>query len=320
MRKDRHEKKKKSLGKKIAIGLGSFVGLLLIVGGIVFVIAYNDVANTMKNTHTAVERKDGLTNETKSAALINEGKPFTVLLLGIDATEANDLTGRSDTIILATINPQERTTTLVSIARDTYISGISTNKINAAYAFGGAAGAMDAVEQLLNVPVNQFITFNMEAVERMVDAVGGVSVDNAFAFDFQDDRVTKESFHFEQGEIHLTGKQALAFSRMRYDDPRGDYGRQERQRQVIEAVMRKVATVDGLTNYRDMLTVLGDNMKTSLTWDQMRGLITNYRSAADTIKQDNLQGVGDMVNGSSVQVVSSDEINRVHELIAGQLK
>ena len=77
---------------------------------------------------------------------------------------------------------------------------------------------------------------------------------------------------------------------MRYEDPNGDYGRQERQRKIVEGIVKKVLSLDGITQYQTILNAVEQNMKTDMSFDDMRTLAFNYRSAFQTIKQDQLQG------------------------------
>ncbi len=91
------------------------------------------------------------------------------------------------------------------------------------------------------------------------DAVGGVTVNNDLDF-------TYEGVHFPKEEISLNGERALKFSRMRYDDPRGGLGRQLRQRQIIQELIKKGGSISSLTNYNQLFGVLSKNIKTNLTY------------------------------------------------------
>lgn len=131
--------------------------------------------------------------------------------------------GNTDTMELLTVNTVKKTMTITAIPRDTLIK-VNTNKgadyvkLNAAYAIGGASEAKKQVSKLLDVPVDYYALMNMGTLERVVNVVGGVDVNNPFAF-------TYEGHHFKKGWQHLNGKMALKYSRMRYDDPDNDYGR-----------------------------------------------------------------------------------------------
>ncbi|GAA3319168.1 hypothetical protein GCM10020331_024960 [Ectobacillus funiculus] len=155
-------------------------------------------------------------------------------MLGAD--ERADEVGRSDTLLVITLNPRTKSMKMVSIPRDTYTEIVGkgkSDKINHAYAFGGIDMSVNTVENFLNIPIDYYIEVNMAGFKDIVDAVGGVDVVNDLDF-----------FHslviiFAKGPIHLNGEEALVYSRMRKQDPRGDFGRQMRQRQIIKAVIQK---------------------------------------------------------------------------------
>ena len=126
-------------------------------------------------------------------------------------------------MIVATLNPKKKKMTLTSIPRDTVMSipgysSYSPSKINSAYDFGGAGTAIRAVQKLLNVPIDYYGLINMGGLEKIVDGVGGIDVTPKLTFKYGNADVKKGV------KIHLDGKAALDYSRMRYDDPKGDYG------------------------------------------------------------------------------------------------
>ncbi|MHC5247702.1 LCP family glycopolymer transferase [Enterococcus sp. LJL90] len=305
-----------STKKKVILGV--FGVLLVAFIGVVGVAAkiYYDVKSSANDTYASAERSTTLREETGTTAEISEQEPFSVLLLGIDTGAlGRDEQGRSDTMILATVNPQLGQTTMISLERDTYTEIVghgTTEKLNAAYAYGGVAMAMDTVESLLSVPVDHYITINMAGLEELVDAVGGITVNNSFTFDY-------EGTNFSIGTINLNGEDALKYSRMRYDDPNGNYGRQERQRKVIAAIAQKVLSLSGVTEYQSILNAISSNMTTDFTFDEMTSIALNYRNSFTNIVGDQLQGTGFMQDGVSYQSVSAEEIARVKAIADEQL-
>lgn len=105
----------------------------------------------------------------------------------------------------------------------------------------------------------------------------------------------------------MNGKQALSYSRMRYDDPEGDYGRQKRQKQVIEAIVNKSLSVSAVSNYQKLLKSIGSNMQTDLTYGDMITIATSYKDAGQTIESNVLQGQDTLLDGLSYQVASASE-------------
>ncbi|MDT2218958.1 LCP family glycopolymer transferase [Enterococcus faecalis] len=271
---------------------------------------YWDVSKSMDKTYETVERSK------KSQVNLNNKEPFSVLLLGIDTGDDGRVEqGRSDTTIVATVNPRDKQTTLVSLARDTYVDipgQGKQDKLNHAYAFGGASLAMDTVENYLNIPINHYVSINMAGLKELVNAVGGIEVNNNLTF-------SQDGYDFTIGKISLDGEQALSYSRMRYEDPNGDYGRQERQRKVIEGIVQKVLSLNSVSNYQEILTAVSDNMKTDLSFDDMKKIALDYRSAFGKVKQDQLQGTGFMQDGVSYQRVDEQELTRVQQELKNQL-
>ncbi|WP_077932635.1 LCP family protein [Enterococcus faecalis] len=299
-----------SKGKKIfAIIFGIILVLFLAVVGMGAKL-YWDVSKSMDKTDETVERSK------KSQVNLNNKEPFSVLLLGIDTGDDGRVEqGRSDTTIVATVNPRDKQTTLVSLARDTYVDipgQGKQDKLNHAYAFGGASLAMDTVENYLNIPINHYVSINMAGLKELVNAVGGIEVNNNLTF-------SQDGYDFTIGKISLDGEQALSYSRMRYEDPNGDYGRQERQRKVIEGIVQKVLSLNSVSNYQEILTAVSDNMKTDLSFDDMKKIALDYRSAFGKVKQDQLQGTGFMQDGVSYQRVDEQELTRVQQELKNQL-
>ncbi|HAP4899021.1 TPA: LCP family protein [Enterococcus faecalis] len=299
-----------SKGKKIfAIIFGIILVLFLAVVGMGAKL-YWDVSKSMDKTYETVERSK------KSQVNLNNKEPFSVLLLGIDTGDDGRVEqGRSDTTIVATVNPRDKQTTLVSLARDTYVDipgQGKQDKLNHAYAFGGASLAMDTVENYLNIPINHYVSINMAGLKELVNAVGGIEVNNNLTF-------SQDGYDFTIGKISLDGEQALSYSRMRYEDPNGDYGRQERQRKVIEGIVQKVLSLNSVSNYQKILTAVSDNMKTDLSFDDMKKIALDYRSAFGKVKQDQLQGTGFMQDGVSYQRVDEQELTRVQQELKNQL-
>ena len=299
-----------SKGKKIfAIIFGIILVLFLAVVGMGAKL-YWDVSKSMDKTYETVERSK------KSQVNLNNKEPFSVLLLGIDTGDDGRVEQcRSDTTIVATVNPSDKQTTLVSLARDTYVDipgQGKQDKLNHAYAFGGASLAMDTVENYLNIPINHYVSINMAGLKELVNAVGGIEVNNNLTF-------SQDGYDFTIGKISLDGEQALSYSRMRYEDPNGDYGRQERQRKVIEGIVQKVLSLNSVSNYQEILTAVSDNMKTDLSFDDMKKIALDYRSAFGKVKQDQLQGTGFMQDGVSYQRVDEQELTRVQQELKNQL-
>ncbi|MGM0198784.1 LCP family glycopolymer transferase [Enterococcus sp. DIV1314a] len=298
-----------------------FIGILgvllvLVIGVTAFATKiYFDVKGSVDKTYETVERQETGVSR-KEEVNLNNKDSFSILLMGVDTGDLGRTdTGRSDAIMVATVSPKDNKTQVVSIPRDAYmeIVGYGTyDKINHAYAFGGPAMSMDSLEKYLDIPIDHYAAINLRGIQDLVDAVGGVTVNNDLAF-------TIDGIPFDIGQIELNGEEALAFVRMRYDDPRGDYGRQERQRLVIQGIMQKLISMNSMTKYQSILDAISDNMKTDMDFSTMQKIALDYRDAFSTIQMDQLQGEGFMQDGVSYQRVSDEELTRVQAELKDQM-
>lgn len=290
---------------------GLILIILLIAGGVYAFTVYHSLRNAVETMHQPVDRK---TNKRPEPIALKKKEPFSVLMLGVDERKGDK--GRSDTIIVLTVNPNLHSVKMLSIPRDTRteIVGKGTeDKINHAYAFGDIPMAMDTVEKFLDIPIDYYMKINMEGFKDIVDAVGGVTVQNDLDF-------TSDGVHFPKGKIKLNGTKALSFSRMRHEDPRGDFGRQTRQRQIIQAIINEGASISTLTNYSDIFSALGKNIKTNLTFDEMVDIQKNYKDASSNIEQLEIKGSGTKIKGIYYLIVSPEEKLRVQNELKAHLE
>ena len=321
-------------------GLKIFVSILaiLVIGILGYIYSiYANVKDSMDTAYTPVEVETFRTSNTGTVAdssedeesrtnagamtpseLLEAGEPVSILLLGVDTGDLGRTEqGRSDSMVVVTINPHTQKTTLLSIPRDTYteIVGYGTSdKINHAYAFGGTAMSINTVQQMLDIPIDFYVMVNMAGIQEIVDAVGGITVESPLTFN-------QNGYDFVQGTNQLDGEAALAFARMRYEDPAGDTGRQGRQRLVIEAVIRKLATPETLLNYQTILQSLSSNVQTSFQLSDFYTLQNqDYLGAVGNIEQQQLGGTGDMMNDIYYNFVDEAELTRVRDLLQIELE
>ncbi len=179
-----------------------------------------------------------------------EGNTYTILLVGSDAYD-DDNRGRSDTMILVQVDGDDKTIRMASFLRDMYVKipGKGSNRLNASYIWGGHELLRRTMETNFGVTADAYVEVNFERLVKVIDAIGGVEVEvsekerqqvnsilrfyNEKIGDAVEDQLLQES-----GLVHLTGKQALCFSRIRKID--GDVQRTARQRKVLEAAFHKV--------------------------------------------------------------------------------
>ena len=255
----------------------------------------------------------------KISKKLQKGEPVSVLAMGTDVGALNrgNKGGNTDSIELFTINPKKQTITMTSIPRDILVrvntsDGADYVKLNAAYSIGGPKQTVKQVEELLGVPIDYYAVINMGVLEKVVNSVGGVTVNNPFAFDY-------EGHHFKKGVQHLNGTNALKYSRMRYDDPNNDYGRQKRQQQILQNVIEKFKKSGSISTANKILDAVGDGVKTNIPIDDIATLYGNYHGAMNNVKTYHFQGQDATIEGVSFQIASPKEINRVSKLVRKQL-
>ncbi len=203
--------------------------------------------------------------------------PFTMLLLGVDTREGDTDPSRSDTIILAYVDPLEKHVNLLSIPRDllvTQAGGYGQAKMSDVYANGevskyvdptrgGIALVRDTIEQNFRIQIDYYAQVDFVGFRKIVDAFGGVTVDNAYSL--KDDEYPTEDYQFTRvffpaGLVHLDGDEALKFARTRHDD--NDFQRNQRQQQVILGIRQQALQLNLLSKATGLIDTLGDSVRT----------------------------------------------------------
>lgn len=261
------------------------VGLYKLVGVVYGKMTYHEIASLVQ----APMKEDGVVN---------------VLLIGNDSRE-NGEDGRSDAMILLSISNKTKKIYMTSLLRDMYVEipGHDWNRLNAAYSFGGAELLMETIEENLDISVNRYVLVNFEAFAGLVDAVGGIELEltteeieyvNGYLVEYNmlTDRPqgtdNMDPSAGADGPVHLNGPQALAYSRNRYLGT--DFGRTDRQRKVLTAVIGKLPSAL-LTNPGGLIDGLLPNLTTNLTQKEcfslslMAGKLFTYDIESDSIPQ-----------------------------------
>lgn len=283
--------------KKWFIILVSVIGVATIGVGIFAFSVYKSLESAATSMHTPLERSNSEKRTTEVD--ISKKDPLAFLILGVDERPGDK--GRSDSMIVLTVNPNDKSMQMVSIPRDTRTEIIGKgfdDKINHAYAFGGPEMSIATVENFLDIPIDYFVQVNMESFKEIVDAVGGVTVNNKLEF-------SQDGHQFSVGEIDLNGEQALSFSRMRSVD--SDFGRQQRQRDIIQGVINKGASISSVTKIDDILDILGNNVRTNLTFNEMVDIQSNYKDARHELSQHQLTGSGTRINNIYYLIVPEED-------------
>lgn len=255
----------------------------------------------------------------KKAVELNTKQPASFLLIGADTRDGGY--GNSDTMIIVTLNPKTKTTTMISIPRDTrvkipgYSKGLNNTpyfKINAANLIGGPKLAITTVEQMFDIPIDYFISMDFKGFSDLVTAVGGIDVNNQHKFSL--DGVT-----LGPGQYHLNGDKALEYVRYRHEDPEGDFGRQGRQREVIQQIVSKAVTPASLSSFNKIFDAIGNNVKSNLTISQLYDLKQGYSVAGKKIVSEKMNSIGETIHGLDYQLILHDERTRVSNLLRQSL-
>jgi polyisoprenyl-teichoic acid--peptidoglycan teichoic acid transferase len=317
-RKSLKKTKKKKKKKKFRI---LFTLLFLLIGaGSIF--AYNIYSETKKATGKIYEALDlSKIKSYREEEIEIKKDPMTILLVGIE-DQYHDI-GRSDVIMLLTVNPVTEKVYVLSIPRDTrvYIPEAGhKDKITHSYSYGGIESTISAVNELIDVPIDYYITTNFEGFEDIVDSLGGITVDVPFTFKAQLTGSLK-NYTFHKGKMKLNGNQALAYVRMRKSDPKGDLGRNERQKQVIKAIIDKSASISSLPKLDDIIENLGDNVRTNIPPSDLFAFIHLYSKMKDAnIENLHLEGYDDTINGVYYYIPDEQSVAEINETLQQALE
>ena len=264
------KRKKRRRGWKIFFAI--LLILLIVLAGIWYSLvnrAYNKMNyQEIESVADQPLKEEGITN---------------VLLIGNDS-RTQDGDGRSDAMILLSINNKSKTIYLTSLLRDMYVEipGHKANRLNAAYAFGGAELLIETLKLNLGIEVNRYVQVNFQAFANLIDAVGGVDLEltndevryvNGYLVEYNILENRPEGTDYidatASGMLHLNGPQALAYCRNRYLGT--DFGRTERQRKVLTAAIRQ-APLELVTSPDKLMEGIFPNLTTNLTKEECMGL------------------------------------------------
>lgn len=213
-----------------------------------------------------------------------------VLIMGVDESDKreNSDSARTDTLMVATLNKEERSIKLLSIPRDSwvYIPEVDyINKINHAHAYGGTKATIDTVENLLEIPIDYYVKINFEAFIKVVDSLNGITVDVPYELQEQDSKDKANAIHLYPGEQLLNGEEALALARTRKLD--NDIERGKRQQEIIKSIIDKSISLNSILKYDDIIEAIGGNMTTNMTFSEMKSFIA-YGVQGNDLKIDTL--------------------------------
>ena len=245
-------------------------------------------------------------------------EPFYVLLLGTDG-RPGETNYRSDSIILARVDPTEKQATLISIPRDTKVTFKgSTMKINAIHSYdesdgGGPKGMVEAVNKLCGVEISHYAEVSFDGMQQLIDAIGGIDIN---ATDGVDDPEHLD-ITIQPGQQHMDGATALTYARARYQYADGDYTRMRHQRQVLGAMANKVLNDLDATKLPALVESVSQMVMTDMSVQDILAVINAMRGMdVDGIYSANLPSYADYdTDGVSYVFVDEDALATMMERV-----
>ncbi len=312
------KRRRKRKRKKLVAWFLVPILLLTITGTAYGAYLYNKAASTLDNSFESI----GLSS--KREAKVNPKVDNTsILFIGVDDSESrkyNEST-RSDALILATFNRKNKSIKLLSIPRDSYVYVPKKDrytKITHAHAYGGPQVTVETVENLLDIPVDYYVRMNFYAFIDVVNALDGIEVEVPYELNEKNAEDQNNAIHLEPGLQTVNGEEALALARTRKQD--SDLLRGQRQQEIIQAMIKKATTVHAVAKYPDIIEAVGGNMKTNLTFTEMKTFV-EYATARNDLTIDTLQleGTDGRENNSYVFNLDQDKLTETQNLLKKHL-
>lgn len=308
-------KKKRPILRRIL-----FLSLLLIIGAGSYIgyVFYQ----TLEAANSSYDDLGREKSKLRESAVSISNDPVSILLLGVENYSSGGNGGRSDTLMVATFNPEDQTMKLLSIPRDTRVEipGEGLDKINHSFSKGGKELTIETVEDFLEIPIDYYATVNFDGFKNIVDIVGGITVDVPFDFEQNSDDPKAEKLQFFKGPMELDGRYALAYARMRLQDPNNDIGRNERQQQVVKAIIDEIASADTLFKVDQLTDEVGKNVETNMKVSELLGFYQKYSGFnTNNIETIKLEGVGEYIGGVAYWLPEEESVIEIQNELKSHL-
>jgi polyisoprenyl-teichoic acid--peptidoglycan teichoic acid transferase len=298
--------------KRIILSVLAACILALVAYGSYF--AYS-IYHFSKNISTATSQAAPQEQVTELTKVPDKQENINILVVGVDAGDFKNNTyrsgaGRTDTIMIFSINQQSNKVSLISIPRDTYVDipGRGKDKINHAYAFGGMDLSIKTISQFLGIPINHYTKINYEAFTKIVDGLGGVTVDvTEDVRSYTDNRIK-----VAKGRQKLDGNNAFEYIQTR----EGDISRVQRQQKFVKALADQAISVSSIAKLPGILDNISSSVQTDMSPKEMLELAMNMRSMSPgNMKNEIIPGQAGMLKGVSYwfpdEVASKEIVNRL---------
>jgi polyisoprenyl-teichoic acid--peptidoglycan teichoic acid transferase len=298
--------------KRIILSVLAACILALVAYGSYF--AYS-IYHFSKNISTAANQAAPQEQVTELTKVPDKQENINILVVGVDAGDFKNNTyrsgaGRTDTIMIFSINQQSNKVSLISIPRDTYVDipGRGKDKINHAYAFGGMDLSIKTISQFLGIPINHYAKINFDAFTKIVDGLGGVTVDvTEDVRSYTDNRIK-----VAKGRQKLDGNNAFEYIQTR----EGDISRVQRQQKFVKALADQAISVSSIAKLPGILDNISSSVQTDMSPKEMLELAMNMRSMSPgNMKNEIIPGQAGMLKGVSYwfpdEVASKEIVNRL---------
>ena len=263
-----------------------------------------------------VDNKPDYNEDDKKGMLVANDKA-TVMIMGVD--ERADDVGRSDTLMIATLDPDKNQAALLSVPRDTRvkIKGHGFDKINAAYAYGGRKLTQETIESLLNTHIDHYIKINVHGFTKIIDALGGIDIDVEKRMYYEDPWDDDGGLYIDlqPGMQHMDGKTAITY--VRYRDEEGDIGRIKRQQNFMKAVMDKLVSPTIIPKLPAIVSAVSDSVETDMSVSEILSFLGTLQDAKDNgLKSEMLPGKPVYIEGISYWV---PDISKTRQILSNTL-
>lgn len=271
--------KKYSKMKKVVL----ILCLILGIAALAVFFAFKYYFGEMKKTNIDKEEL-GITEEVSEQYSAKGIK--NIAIFGLDGRDQTVDEGRSDSLMVLSVNADKNSLKLISILRDSYVAidGHGHEKINHAYAYGGPELAIKTLNQNFKLDIQDYVTANFSQFSKVVDSMGGVDIEITSAEMNEINKMTSASSEklSTYGYVHLNGEQALQYTRIRYID--SDAVRANRQRNVLEALFLK-AKKSGLSGSLSLVKSIMPMIETSLSYTDIVGYVKNLFGSDSDLSQ-----------------------------------
>ncbi|GEM05797.1 LytR family transcriptional regulator [Halolactibacillus miurensis] len=312
--KKQKQKKKKILRTTIII----LVALLIMIGAYLTSVYFN-----AKNAVDEAFDSAGRDKSELRYITVDPGKDHvSILFIGVDNGGGRDTSsnGLSDALILTTFNKNDHSIKMLSIPRDSYVYvplRDTHTKINHAHSYGGPKASIETIENLFDIPIDYFVSINFDAFIDIVDELNGINIEVPYELYEMDSNDNKDAIHLLPGKQNLNGEEALALARTRKLD--NDIERGKRQQMIISAILKRSISVNAVLNVNDLISVVGDNMKTNMSFDEIKSFAPYALNKDLAIDHLELKG-SDMVTDAYYYKLDETHLTDIKQILQSHLE